>query len=272
MRPARAGGSACRCRGSTRDEPIASTSPDPRGGGSGGDGRALEVLVARAVVALGERRPLARLPLARRRAAPRDAAVECTLLDLLLDERTGSVDALGDRPRDLRLHRYREVPPNVLEKRAIGLREVLRIRRESLHRPLARRKHFAAVLELCQPVDIGIDEVFDRAVDRSRVLIHAVLNLEDPLVHCVARFSLRLCRNPWVDAVKNDDSDATRWHSTSFRTVLQMFSIRKTKVGRPTPVPAPTIVKRPSDTHPRIRSHARSGERRLPWPASCRCR
>src|SRR5215218_2074487 len=202
MRPARAGGSACPCRGSTRDEPIASTTPDPRGGGSGGDGRALEVLVARAVVALGERRPLARLPLARGRAAPRDAAVECTLLDLLLDERTGSVDALGDRPGDLRLHRDREVPPNVLEKRAIGLREVLRIRRESLHRSLARREHLTAVLELCRPVDVRVDKVLDRAVYRSRVLIHAVLNLEDPLVHHVARISLRFCRKPCLGAVK----------------------------------------------------------------------
>src|SRR5919204_2638048 len=54
---------------------------------SGGDLAALEVLVRRAVVALGEGRALARLPLTGRRPAPRDAAVQRAGLDLLLDER-----------------------------------------------------------------------------------------------------------------------------------------------------------------------------------------
>src|SRR5579872_6095132 len=45
-----------------------------------------EVLMRRAVVAIGERRALARLALARRRAAACDAAVERARLDLLLDE------------------------------------------------------------------------------------------------------------------------------------------------------------------------------------------
>src|SRR5215212_11663302 len=107
---------------------VGDAAPGAAGRGSGGDGRAFEVLVARAVVALGKRRPLTRLPLARGRAAARDAAVERALLDLLLDERAGGVDSLRHRPRDLRLHRDREVAPNVLEKRAIRLGEVLRIR------------------------------------------------------------------------------------------------------------------------------------------------
>ena len=51
-----------------------------------GDLRALEVLVRRAVVALRQRRALARLALARRRLAAGDAAVERAGLDLLVDE------------------------------------------------------------------------------------------------------------------------------------------------------------------------------------------
>src|SRR3954468_2429539 len=153
------------------------------GGRSGGDDGAFEVLVARAVVALGERRPLARLALAGGGAAAGDAAVERALLDLLLDERARGIDSLRHRPGDLRLHRDREVAPNVLEKRTVRFCEVLRIRRESLHRPLACGEYLAAVLELRRRVDVRVDEVLDRAVDRSRVLIHAVLNLEDPLIH-----------------------------------------------------------------------------------------
>src|SRR3954452_22420318 len=58
-------------------------------------GRAsLEVLVARTVVALRQRRPLARLALARRCTAARDTAVERAGLDLLLDERERRIDPL----------------------------------------------------------------------------------------------------------------------------------------------------------------------------------
>jgi hypothetical protein len=82
----------------------------------GGDCRSLlEVLVRRAVVATGERRPLARLPLAGRRMATRDAPVEKSCFDLLLDERSRGSDAFAHRPRDLRLRRDREVPPDVRE-------------------------------------------------------------------------------------------------------------------------------------------------------------
>ena len=52
------------------------------------------MLVRRAVVAVRERRALARLALARRRVAARDAAVERAGLDLLLDEPDRGVDAL----------------------------------------------------------------------------------------------------------------------------------------------------------------------------------
>src|SRR4051794_13185461 len=51
------------------------------------DLRGLEVLVRRAVVAVGQRRALARLALPRRRPAARHAAVERAGLDLALDER-----------------------------------------------------------------------------------------------------------------------------------------------------------------------------------------
>src|SRR4051794_21520196 len=85
---------------------------------------ALEVLVRRAVVALGQRRALARLALPRRRAAARDTAVERARFDLLLDERDRGSHALLHRPGDLRLRRDREVPPDVLEDPRVGFREV----------------------------------------------------------------------------------------------------------------------------------------------------
>src|ERR1044071_7188931 len=137
----------------------------------------------RAVVAVRERRALTRLALPCRRAAARHAAVECACLDLLLDEAHRGLDALRDRPGDLRLHRDREVAADVLEERAVRLGEIVRIRGQAFHRPLARVEHVAAVLELRVAVYVRVDQVLDRAIDRSRVLIHAVLNVQDPLVH-----------------------------------------------------------------------------------------
>src|SRR5436305_13426039 len=133
----------------------------------GSDLRALEVLMRRAVVALRQRGTLAGLPLARRRLAASDAAVECTGLDLLVDELHRGVDALLGRPADLRLVRDREVPADVLEESALGAREVVRIVGEPLHRLLARGKDRAAMLELRLNARIGIDQILDRAVDRS---------------------------------------------------------------------------------------------------------
>src|SRR3954452_7385969 len=129
MPPARAGGSACQCHGSPRvGEPIARQ--------LGGD-LALEMLVRRAVVALRQRRALAGLALARRRAAAGDAAVEGARLDLALDEPDRRRDALAHGPGDLRLARDREVAADVLEERPVGLREVERVLGEALHRLLA---------------------------------------------------------------------------------------------------------------------------------------
>src|SRR5262249_4342965 len=125
-------------------------------GRSGGDAGALEVLVGRAVVALGKRRPLARLALARRRVAAGDSALERAPPDLLLDEPDGGADALVHGPRDLRLDGDREVAADVLEERAIRLREVVRVGGEALHRALTCRQHLAAVLELGRPVDVGV--------------------------------------------------------------------------------------------------------------------
>ena len=113
--------------------------------------------------------------------------VERAGLDLLLDEADRGIDALVDRPGDLRLHGDREVAPDVLEERPVRLGEVVRICGEPLHRPLARREHLAAVLELRLAVDVRVDQILDRAIDRSRVLIHAVLNVQDPFVHNVSR-------------------------------------------------------------------------------------
>src|SRR5262249_5380437 len=129
---------------------------DPRPG--------LEMLVRRAVLALGERRPLAGLALPRRRPATGDAAVKGAGLDLRLDERTRRRDAFADRPRDLCLRGDREVAADVLEERPLGLREVERIGREALHRLLARVEHLTAVFEAGRRVDVGVDKVLDRAV------------------------------------------------------------------------------------------------------------
>src|SRR5690242_20868107 len=96
------------------------------------------MLVRRAVLALGQRRALAGLALAGRRAAAGDAAVERAGLDLLLDEAHRGADALAHGPGDLRLRGDREVAANVLEKRPIRLGEVLRVSGEPLHRLLAR--------------------------------------------------------------------------------------------------------------------------------------
>jgi hypothetical protein len=63
----------------------------------------LEMLVRRAVIALGERGSLARFALAGRRPATRNTAVERARLDLGLDESDRGGDALGHRPGDLRL-------------------------------------------------------------------------------------------------------------------------------------------------------------------------
>jgi len=105
------------------------------------------------------------------------AAVERARLQLLLDEPDCGAHALGHRPGDLRLRRDREVAPDVLEERPIGLRKVVRVRGEPLHRLLALLEHRAARLELRRPVRIGVDQVLDRAIDRARVLIHTGLKL-----------------------------------------------------------------------------------------------
>src|SRR6476619_6949919 len=158
---------------------------------------ALEVLMRGAVVAVRQRCPLAGLALAGRRTATGDTAVERSSLDLLFDEADGGLDTLGHGPGDLRLHGDREVAADVLEEGAIRLREVVRIGGQALHRPLTGREDVAAVLEVCLLVDVGVDQVLDGAIDRSRVLIHAVLNMEEPLVHESSSFSLKCAGSPF---------------------------------------------------------------------------
>src|SRR5436190_21695465 len=109
-------------------------------------GARFQVLVGRAVVALRERRPLARLALARRRAAAGDAAVQRAGLDLVLDELHRRVDPFGHGPGHLGLAGDREVAPDVLEEGAVRLREVERIAGEALHRLLTGHQHGPARL------------------------------------------------------------------------------------------------------------------------------
>src|SRR3954470_17441226 len=132
-----------------------------------GDFGSLEMLMRRTVVALGQRRALARLALARRRVAAGDAALERAVLDLLLDEADRGVDAVRHGPGDLRLHRDREIAADVLEERLVGLREIVRVGCQPLHRPLAGREHLTAVLELCVVIHVRVHEVLDRPIDRA---------------------------------------------------------------------------------------------------------
>src|SRR5205085_165667 len=125
------------------------------------DGRALEMLVRRAVVAVGKRRALARLALARRRPAAGDSSIERSGLDLLLDEGHRRRDALVDRPRDLRLAGDGEITADVLEEGARRVREIERILGQALHRLLACVEDGAAVLELGVLIDIGVDQVLN---------------------------------------------------------------------------------------------------------------
>ena len=64
-----------------------------------------------------------------------------------------------------------------------GLAAGLMLSASPLHRPLARLEHLPAVLELRFLVYVGVDQVLDRAIDRSRVLIHAVLDMKNPFIH-----------------------------------------------------------------------------------------
>src|SRR6266496_676986 len=140
------------------------------------------MLVRRAVVTVGQWGALARLALARRRAAPRDAAVEGACLDLRLDESASGGDSLAHGPGDLRLRGDREVAPDVLEEGPLGLREVERVGRQTLHRLLASIEHLAAVFDAGLGVDVRVYEILDRAIDRPRVLIHTGLDLHHSLV------------------------------------------------------------------------------------------
>src|SRR5215831_12577068 len=93
---------------------------------SGGDDAPLfQVLVRRAVLAIGQRRALARLALARGCLAAGDTLT--ATLDLLQDVRHGLGDVAVDRVVDPRLVRDREEVPDLVEQALAGLREVVGI-------------------------------------------------------------------------------------------------------------------------------------------------
>src|SRR5262245_41780499 len=131
------------------------------------------MLVRGAVLAFRERRALARLALARGRAAARDASVKGSGLDLRLDELDRGPDALAHGPGDLRLLRDGEVAADVLEEGPVGIREVARILGEPLDAVLACSENVASVFELLLDVYVWIDQVLDAAVNSSGVLIHS---------------------------------------------------------------------------------------------------
>src|SRR5664279_3349805 len=163
---------------------------------SGRDFGPLEVLMRRAVITVGKRCALAGLALAGRRLTTRDSAVESTGLDLLLNELAGRADSLLHRPTDLRLHSDRVVTADVLEEGTIGLGEVVRIGGQANHRLLTGREHGTPELELLLGVGIRIDEILDRAIDRSRVLVHAAHQLRALIIHCYLNVLLRFGARP----------------------------------------------------------------------------
>src|SRR5258708_4164473 len=150
-------------RASTSLQPARAAPP----GESGGDFGAFEMLVGGAVVAFGQRCALAGLALARGRVAVGDAPLERAGLDLLLDEEDCRADPFVYGPGNLSLNGDRKVATDVLEKGTIRLREVVRVGGEALHRALARGQDLATVLELRRRVGVRIDQVLDRAIDRS---------------------------------------------------------------------------------------------------------
>src|ERR687888_2005124 len=125
------------------------------------------MLVGGAVVAVWKWRALARLALGGCRPAARDATVDRARLDLALDEGDRRRDALTNRPGDLRLARDREIAADILEERAVGLREVERVLGEPLHRLLTGLEHLAPVLNARRIVHVRVDQVLDRPVDRA---------------------------------------------------------------------------------------------------------
>lgn len=140
------------------------------------------MLVRRAEVPPGERRSLACLALAGSGVATGDSAIQKAGFDLLLDEACRSADPFSNGPRDLSLSGNRKIASNVGEERSIRACEVVRIVREASHCVLALEKHRTTVLELRRLASVGIDQVFDRAIDRSRVLIHTRAKLCDLVV------------------------------------------------------------------------------------------
>ncbi len=160
--------------GRERVEPRAVRAAGARGLTRYSSGRGcFQVLVRRAVLAVGKRRPLARLALPRRGATARHSPVERARLDLLLDELDRRADAFRHRPGDLRLVRDGEVAADVLKQRPVGVREVARVLGQPLDRLLAGREDGAAVLELFLDVGVRIDEILDRPVNGPGILIHA---------------------------------------------------------------------------------------------------
>src|SRR6476660_4649000 len=125
-----------------------------------------------AVLAVGQRRTLARLALAGRRLALVRLALT-RALELVEDVHHGCVDVPVNRSVDSRLVRDREQMPDLREEALAGLREVLRIAGQPLDRRLATLKHPAAGLLGGDGVGVRIDEILDLDEDCAAEPIHA---------------------------------------------------------------------------------------------------
>ena len=136
----------------------------------------LEVLVRRAVLPIGQRRPLARLALAGRRLALVRLAL-ARALELVEDVHDRRADVPVDRPVDAHLIRDREQMPDLREEALAGLREVLRVAGQPLDRRLAALQHPATGLLGGDGVGMRIDEVLDFDEDCAAEPIHATSRL-----------------------------------------------------------------------------------------------
>jgi len=214
----------------------------------------------RAVVAPRKRCPLAGLALPGGGMAAGDSAVEKTRLHLLLDERRRSPDAFAYRPRDLSLRGDGEVTPDVGEERSVGTSEVVRILRQSRHRALTLRQHCTPEAELLSTGRVRVDEVLDRTIDRSRVLIHTGAKLSCVIVHGTYAIS--------PISVLQGEKEATstpRQKSVAPFEPCYKVGTRRRRTGQRS-VRGRRVARRQSATH-----GARSRERSSPRPPTSRC-
>src|SRR5690348_1740595 len=123
-----------------------------------------------AVLAIRQRRALARLALAGRRLAAGHSLT--VALELGQDELHRALDVPIDRRVDARLVGDREQVPDLLEEALARLREVVRVARQSLDGRLARLQHPTLCFGYRDRVGVGVDEILDLYEDGPAESVH----------------------------------------------------------------------------------------------------